>query len=114
MTTGTNFQQILSLSSALSKEAYADQISALQRTIPTKLKTLIAISEQMPLNADMRSLVEENVITSYKELLDEVVSFNRKPDHAKAKDLINWLRCEIEMGMLFFAGIYKSTNQYQN
>ncbi len=114
MTTSTNLQQILSLSHTLSKESYADQISALKRTIPAKLRTLIAISEQAPLNEEMRNLVDENVIASYKELLAEVISFNSKPDQAKAKDLINWLRCEIDMGMLFFEGIYRSATQYRN
>lgn len=114
MTTSTNLQQIQSISSALSKEAYADHISALKRTIPSKLRTLITIAEQAPLNDEMRSLVEENVIASYKELLAEVTSFNSKPDQAKAKDLINWLRCEIEMGMLFFEGIYRCSKRYKN
>lgn len=112
MTTSTNLQQILSISTALTKEAYADHISALKRTIPSKLKTLIAISEQTPLNEDIRNLVEENVISSYKELLAEVTSFNNKPDQAKAKELINWLRCEIEMGMLFFEGIYRYSKKH--
>ena len=114
MIANTNLQRILSLSSALSKEAYADHIKALKRTIPSKLRSLIAITEQTPLNEEMRNLVEENVISSYKELLAEVTSFNSSPDQSKAKDLINWLRCEIEMGMLFFEGVYRCSKRYQN
>jgi len=114
MTTITNYQQIQSLSSILTTEYYPDQINALQRTIPARLKTLIAISEQTSLNEEMRSLVEENVISSYKELLSEIMSFNNKPDQSKAKELINWLRCEIDMGMLFFEGIYKCSARHQD
>lgn len=114
MTTITSLQQILSLSSTLTKENYTDNISALQLTIPAKLKKLIAISEQTPLNSEMRDLVEENVISSYKELLKEIMSFNRKPDQSKARELMNWLRCEIEMGMLFMEGIYKYASRYRD
>ncbi|PVD52425.1 hypothetical protein DC498_09975 [Terrimonas sp.] len=114
MTTISNLQQILSISSTLTKENYTDNIMALQLTIPARLKKLIAISEQTPLESEMRSLVEENLISSYKELLAEIMSFNRKPDQSKAKDLMNWLRCEIEMGMLFLEGIYRYTSRYRD
>ncbi|MFT3945417.1 MAG: hypothetical protein QM763_00470 [Agriterribacter sp.] len=114
MTTITNLQQILSISSTLTKENYTDNISALQFTIPARLKKLIAISEQTPLDTEMRNLLQENVISSYKELLMEIMSFNRRPDQSKARELMNWVRCEIEMGMLFMEGIYKYTSRYRD
>lgn len=109
MTASTNLQQILTLSSILTKESYADYITALQNTIPVRLRTIIAISEQAPVSKDIRDVLEENVISSYKELLEEITSFNSKPDQSKAKDLVNWLRCEVEMGTLFLEGIYMYT-----
>ncbi|MFT3747347.1 MAG: hypothetical protein QM768_03485 [Agriterribacter sp.] len=114
MTTITNLQQILSISSTLTKENYTDNIRALQLTIPARLKKLIAISEQTPLNSEMYSLLHENVISSYKELLMEIMSFNNKPDQSKAKELMNWVRCEIEMGMLFMEGVYRYSYRYHD
>lgn len=114
MTSSTNLQQIISLSSLISTDYYADQVRALRQTIPSQLKTLITISEHTALNSEMRNLVEENVISSYKELLAEVTYFNSRPDQSRAKDLINWFRCEIEMGMLFLEGIYRYCDQKEN
>ncbi|MCC6290054.1 MAG: hypothetical protein IT249_19410 [Chitinophagaceae bacterium] len=114
MTTIMSLQQILLLSATLTKENYTDNINALKITVPAKLRKLIAISEQAPLDTEMRNLVEENVISSYKELLMEIARFNRTPNQPKAKELMNWVRCEIEMGMLFMEGIYKYTSRCRN
>lgn len=107
MTPTTNLQQILSLSAAIAGEQYPDHVSALRLTIPTRLQTLISMSEQVSFTRPVRNLVNTRIIASYKETLAEIEGFNSKGDFSGAAELINWFRCEIEMARLFFEGLYR-------
>lgn len=100
-------QRILEFSHCIAAEQYDDDVSALQCTIPQKLKTLISLSEQVPFSMPVRNIVNERIITAYKETLLNIEIFTRHGDFSHASDIICDVKCEIEIARLFFEGIYK-------
>lgn len=107
MIANTNLQQIVSFSNQIASEQYSNQAVALQQVVPGHLQALIQLAEEANFSRRIRMVVNDNIISSYRETLDEINLFNKTGRSSGAAELLNWFRCEIEMARIFFEGLYK-------
>lgn len=103
----TNLKKIVNESNAIVREQYSNQAVALQKHVPAHLQRLIHLVENTPFSKPMQAVVQEHIISSYRETLEEVTLFNNSGRTSGAAELINWVKCEVEIAGIFFEGIYR-------
>lgn len=100
-----NLQPIIDLTASMTQQHYADQVTALQCTIPDQLHQLIAVSEEIAFSRRMSSVIGDAVIANHKDMLNQITALNECGDYSRAGDIISRFKCDLEMTRLFFEGI---------
>ena len=103
----TNLQQILSVSSAITEEQYADHYTALNAILSDRLPRLIHCCQSAALSSRIQYVVNTRIVPSLHQTLDEIELFQMYGDHEKLPDFVSRIKCEIEMARIFFEGVYK-------
>lgn len=103
----TSLQQILSVSSAITEEQYADHHTALSTILSDRLPRLIHCCQSAQLSSRIQYVVNTRIVPSLHKTLEEIELFQMYGDHAKLSDFVCRIKCEIEMARIFFEGVYR-------
>ena len=102
-----SLQQILSVSSSITEEQYADHPTALNVILSDRLPRLIHYCQSAQLSSQIQYVVNTNIVPSLHKTLDEIALFQMYGDHTKLPDFVCRIKCEIEMSRIFFEGVYR-------
>jgi len=100
-------QQILSVSSSITEEQYADHYAALNTILSDRLPRLIHCCQSARLSSPIQYVVNTNIVPSLHKTLDEIEFFRMYGDHTKLSDFVSRVKFEIEMARIFFEGVYR-------